>query len=205
MTESNNREVLIRAAASLIRRKGYDGVGLAEILAASGLPKGSLYYHFPGGKRELAAAATLSIGAMIETLIDPAFAEARSFHEGVVALCREISSLIAPGRAITACPVASILQASIKEPELRDAARQVLANWTANLERQARRLKHPEPRQAADHLLMLLEGAWLLALAEQGNGPFERVAASYGGQSKGCKNPSREAKRTGGKKAPPAR
>ncbi|WP_333696765.1 TetR/AcrR family transcriptional regulator, partial [Phaeobacter italicus] len=58
MSSNENRDKLIRTASRLFRSKGYDGVGLKEILAAADLPKGSLYYHFPGGKVELADAAT---------------------------------------------------------------------------------------------------------------------------------------------------
>ena len=33
-----------------LRRKGYHGVGLNELLADANAPKGVLYHHFPGGK-----------------------------------------------------------------------------------------------------------------------------------------------------------
>jgi TetR/AcrR family transcriptional repressor of lmrAB and yxaGH operons len=43
--------------AAALRRRGYHGVGLAELLEQAGAPKGVLYHHFPGGKAELAVAA----------------------------------------------------------------------------------------------------------------------------------------------------
>lgn len=48
------REAILRTAASLFARKGYYGTGLQELLAACGIPKGSFYHYFPGGKEELA-------------------------------------------------------------------------------------------------------------------------------------------------------
>ncbi|WP_095588368.1 TetR/AcrR family transcriptional regulator [Actibacterium ureilyticum] len=177
MNAPTNRDTLLRCAATLLRQKGYDGVGLAEILSASGLPKGSLYYHFPGGKRELATAATLCTGAAIQRLIDRAFADADSFATGAAALARAIAALIPPGGPVQACPVASILQASGQEPALRDAARQVMNDWAACLAAHATRLGHAAPQDAADLLLMQMEGAWLLALAEQSPRPLERLAA----------------------------
>ena len=47
---SDARSRLIRVASALFRQRGYDGVGLTEILEASGAPKGSFYHHFPEGK-----------------------------------------------------------------------------------------------------------------------------------------------------------
>lgn len=179
MIDQTSREILLRTAAKLFRQKGYHGVGIAEILAVSGLPKGSLYHHFPGGKRELAEAATLWTGGMIEKVINRAFEDARTFDDGAAALCRGIAGLIGPNEQIQACPVASILQASVQEPDLRNAAHRVLANWTTNLARHAKRLYHPAPNEIADLVLMQLEGAWLLAVAEQSTRPFERIAAAY--------------------------
>ena len=64
-TESDSsrstRERLIAAMLNALRRKGYHGVGVNELLAEAGAPKGVLYHHFPGGKSELAIAAIQTV------------------------------------------------------------------------------------------------------------------------------------------------
>jgi TetR/AcrR family transcriptional regulator, lmrAB and yxaGH operons repressor len=57
VTKKNTKDVLIETASRLFRLRGYDGIGLNDILKESSIPKGSLYHHFPGGKEELAVAA----------------------------------------------------------------------------------------------------------------------------------------------------
>lgn len=54
---SNTREKFIETASNLFEIKGYNATGLNEILQESGAPKGSLYYHFPNGKEEIALEA----------------------------------------------------------------------------------------------------------------------------------------------------
>jgi len=54
------RKKLVDATAALLRRQGYHATGLSDIVAESGAPRGSLYFHFPGGKDELARAALLA-------------------------------------------------------------------------------------------------------------------------------------------------
>jgi len=46
--EPSTRDRLVQAATRLFRQRGYDGTGLTEILTEAGVPKGSLYHHFPG-------------------------------------------------------------------------------------------------------------------------------------------------------------
>ena len=79
---SDARSRLIRVAAALFRQRGYDGIGLAEILQASGAPKGSFYHHFPGGKEQLAEACIAHAGEQVGALIDAAMAEAPDFAVG---------------------------------------------------------------------------------------------------------------------------
>lgn len=55
-TSLDTRSRLIREATRLFQMRGYHGVGVTEILQAARVPKGSLYHHFPGGKRQLAIA-----------------------------------------------------------------------------------------------------------------------------------------------------
>ncbi len=63
------RARLIAAAVAVVQLRGYDGAGLSAILSAAGLPKGSLYHHFPGGKDELVAAAADFVAGEVEARI----------------------------------------------------------------------------------------------------------------------------------------
>jgi TetR/AcrR family transcriptional regulator, transcriptional repressor for nem operon len=49
------RDRLIEVGLDLMRRHGYGGTGLQDILAAADVPKGSFYHHF-GSKEEFTAA-----------------------------------------------------------------------------------------------------------------------------------------------------
>ncbi|MBK6804952.1 MAG: TetR/AcrR family transcriptional regulator [Betaproteobacteria bacterium] len=46
-----SRERMLDAAIGLMRHGGLAAAGMNEIVAASGAPKGSVYHHFPDGKR----------------------------------------------------------------------------------------------------------------------------------------------------------
>jgi len=60
---AQNRAALVETAARLIRERGIDGVGVAEIGKAAGLTHGALYAHFPS--KEALAAEALSYGLKI--------------------------------------------------------------------------------------------------------------------------------------------
>src|SRR3989442_13851453 len=51
---TNSRASMVRSAASLIRSRGVNATSFSDVLADSGAPRGSIYHHFPDGKRQLA-------------------------------------------------------------------------------------------------------------------------------------------------------
>lgn len=75
MKTLTSRDKLIHAMADALQRKGLHGVGLSEILAQTGLPKGSLYHHFPGGKTQLAVAAIDCISAQFDRFFSRLFSQ----------------------------------------------------------------------------------------------------------------------------------
>ncbi len=84
--ERSTKDKLAWTAAKLFQERGYDGVGLSEILKSARVPKGSLYHHFSKGKSDLALAAAQFASREMLRIIDDAFAPATSYKDGMTTL-----------------------------------------------------------------------------------------------------------------------
>ena len=49
---------MLETTARLLQHRGYHGTALSDILEESAAPRGSLYFHFPGGKDQIVMEAT---------------------------------------------------------------------------------------------------------------------------------------------------
>jgi TetR/AcrR family transcriptional repressor of lmrAB and yxaGH operons len=56
------KDAVVRTAIDLLAQRGYQGMSFAEVIEASGAPRGSIYHHFPDGKEQLVAAAVARAG-----------------------------------------------------------------------------------------------------------------------------------------------
>ena len=86
------RARLVLVATRLFQQRGYHAIGLAEILALSETPKGSLYHHFPGGKSELAEACIARIANATLTALDEAAASGIDIVGFLETLAQETST-----------------------------------------------------------------------------------------------------------------
>src|SRR5258708_15943330 len=57
MPRTEVRTKMIEGAVRRLAINGVEGTSFADVLAATGAPRGSIYHHFPGGKTELLHAA----------------------------------------------------------------------------------------------------------------------------------------------------
>ena len=89
---TDTRERIIRVAAELFRRQGYDGTGLNQILDESGAPRGSLYFHFPGGKQQLAVEAVVASGAMLGKGMERSLDSADDVAKGIARIIDYIAA-----------------------------------------------------------------------------------------------------------------
>src|SRR6266853_181334 len=80
----DSKEKTIIAAAKLLRRHGYNGTALSDILAAAGSPRGSLYFHFPNGKEEIAVAALTHAADSVRQAIAGAAKTSKSADEFLI-------------------------------------------------------------------------------------------------------------------------
>ncbi len=81
---------VINLIMPVFRDYGYDGASLTILAEASGLSRGSLYHHFPGGKQEMARAVLSRSGASLARLVmaplnrnEPVVDRIKSMFDGV--------------------------------------------------------------------------------------------------------------------------
>ncbi len=161
------REKLLKASAVLFRQKGFHGVGVSEILAASGVPRGSLYHHFPDGKQDLAlAAASWAKDGMLE-IIDSAFGDASSYRQGATTLCHKIAKYFDISGQWDGCPVSSILNDGPGNETFRASISDALESWITRIATHGERLGEPAKiaRPQAEMLMIGIQGTWALARA----------------------------------------
>lgn len=80
---AENRRRILDAAGRLFRERGYDGVGIADVMAEAGFSHGGFYNHFPS-KEALAAESCASVLASAPSFATLEQGEWRRFAEGYV-------------------------------------------------------------------------------------------------------------------------
>jgi TetR/AcrR family transcriptional repressor of lmrAB and yxaGH operons len=172
---------MIEAAAALFEREGYSGAGLNAILEAGEAPRGSLYFHFPGGKEELAVAAIEAAAARLVAEVTVALSGAR---RPVAALTRVVELLAARIEASgceLGCPIASVVASSAAAPEpVRQAASRALTGLETGLAAYlgAHGMATREAERRAGLFMCALEGALVLARIHRTSAPLARLAKS---------------------------
>jgi TetR/AcrR family transcriptional regulator, lmrAB and yxaGH operons repressor len=121
------RQKLVDATAELLRRQGYHATGLSEIVEESGAPRGSLYFHFPDGKDELAVAALEQAGEEWRVRIEAAVADARDLGAAIDAIVTLLADDLESSGWDHGCPVASVALESTS----RTVRAAVVAHYTA--------------------------------------------------------------------------
>lgn len=92
-----NDAALAEKALELFRQQGYEGTSLNDLAAASGLEKASLYYRFPGGKKDIALAAAAHVGYWFEENVFEPLKEPRSPAERVKNVARKLRTFYGDG------------------------------------------------------------------------------------------------------------
>lgn len=165
-------ERLTRAALELFQMRGYHAVGVAEILARAGCPKGSLYHHFPGGKAALAEAAIDWLTAEMVAHFEEAAAKKVPAAKQVGLLYAQTAEWVAGTGYASGALLAVMAQEVVpQEPELSEKLGDAYASAiTAFAE--ALGAGGADPALAGP-LLAMLDGALAQARAGQSPAPIQ--------------------------------
>jgi TetR/AcrR family transcriptional repressor of lmrAB and yxaGH operons len=176
--KGSSRDAFIGTAGELLRRQGYDATGINQIVAGSGAPKGSMYFHFPGGKEQLAVAAMEREGGRLRAAIAAIAAASESPAETLGVLIDAMAGGLERSNFQDGCPIATVtLEAAGRSEAVRSSAAAVFDSWLEVLEEHmlAGGLAAELARRRALLALAALEGALILARARRDLGPLIAV------------------------------
>ena len=164
---------MVVTTAKLLQRQGYNGTGLNQIVAEAEAPKGSLYFHFPGGKEQLAAEAIAASAAYLDAA--PRASERASALESLDLYVAEAAKLLERTRLRRGVPDRHGHPRGRHELGLigkacADAIDLQISRVTGWLERDG--LSPDVARRRAELIYASLEGALLLAKARQSVEPL---------------------------------
>jgi AcrR family transcriptional regulator len=156
------------------REKGFDGASLAELSAATGLGKSSLYHHFPGGKVEMARQTLEYLEASLEQSL---FEPMRSDESPEKKLSRMLDTLSAfYGEGRKAC-LLERLCASVDQRSFRGPLAKMFERWIDAVEELARDAGLPRAvaRARAEDLVVRIEGALVVCTGTGDTKIFNRT------------------------------
>ena len=174
------RQALVETTARLLQEHGFAATGLNQIVRESGQPRGSLYFHFPGGKEELAAAAVTEGASQVEAILQKGLDGAENPEAVLIQTSALFAEELISSNFSKGCPVSTVaLEATKATPLLRRACADAYEAWLTLITDTFTRLGLSQERapRLARLTLSTIEGALLLAKATQDITPLNDVAA----------------------------
>jgi len=157
-------ERIVDAAARAIRRSGYGGTGVADIMKDAGLTHGGFYAHFGSREAMLAEAADRAGAEGVDALARIAAAAPR--QQALQALLRAYLSQAHVEGVETGCPVVALGSEMPRQaPEVRRAATRHIKEMIDLVARQSPDWGQPGAHEHALVTVVTMVGALLLARA----------------------------------------
>ena len=176
---SDTRERIVASMRTLLRRQGYHGTGLSQIIEHSGAPRGSLYFLFPGGKEEIAVAAVGEWAEELDAVLRRTRAESPSARAWIAALAALFAADLQKSDFTEGLPVTTVTLDSVPaSPALTRACHGAYARWLSTVAEELQGYEVPaaRARTLATLLLASLEGAVVLCRAYRSTDPLDDTA-----------------------------
>jgi TetR/AcrR family transcriptional repressor of lmrAB and yxaGH operons len=176
---SDSRASMVRSAATLISSRGVNAMSFSDVVSDSGAPRGSIYHHFPEGKKQLAQDAVRWTAERV--LAYQGAGDARTSSdvlERFIGMWRQV--VVASGGS-AGCVVAGVAIDTSTDADagLFDVVRGAFRSWVSLLaaQLQAVGLPHERAVSIATMAVAAMEGALILCRAEGNVEPLDAVAA----------------------------
>jgi TetR/AcrR family transcriptional regulator, lmrAB and yxaGH operons repressor len=178
--KTDSKQRMVAAARRLFREHGYLGTALSDVVSESAAPRGSIYFHFPGGKEELATEVTLLHASDRIAHINRAAAATTSAAQLIeVFMGRERDDLVASSYREGCAMAPIVIEATPASDQLSGATRRAFHDLISTLA--ARLSEKGIPDEQASRLATTVwtsvEGALILSRALRSTEPFDSAIA----------------------------
>ncbi|MCF6328069.1 MAG: TetR/AcrR family transcriptional regulator [Devosiaceae bacterium] len=159
------RKKISKSASRLLDEKGYFGTGINDILADAKAPKGSIYFHFPGGKQQVAATAIKDIGDEIAFLLSSSLASADRPEMAIKYIFAYFKTRLFESGFSCGCPISTVgLELSGTQSITLMACREAYSSWTEILQEYlAKFISNDQAIELADTIFCQIQGALLVS------------------------------------------
>jgi TetR/AcrR family transcriptional regulator, lmrAB and yxaGH operons repressor len=176
---NDTRDKMIRSAARLFQRQGYLGTGLVQVVEECGAPRGSIYFHFRGGKEELGLEVIDLWEHGTVHLVHRCAEKAKNDPaEMVVLLAKSLADTMQRSGYVQGCPVSTTaLEMTPASETLRVACDHLFVEWQGALCGHFVQAGLSEDRAGAlaSITVSALEGALILSRTSLSTKPLEVV------------------------------
>jgi TetR/AcrR family transcriptional regulator, lmrAB and yxaGH operons repressor len=174
----DGRERLLNGARRLLAEKGYAGMELRDVAERGKAPRGSIYHHFPGGKRQLAIEAAELEGTEIRAAIERSLSE-RGLAETLTMFGEMFRRRVRDKPERLGCPVAAAALARPEDPALAAAATRAFQSWEAPIAAALRDegVGEKDAETFAGLVVSTVEGALIRARAAGEEAPLASAVA----------------------------
>lgn len=157
-------ERIVSVAARAIRRQGYHGTGVADIMKEAGLTHGAFYAHFESREAMLAEAAAQACTQSVAAVADAVAGE--PFPQSMAAVLKAYLSRQHVDSVEMGCPLAALgSETSRQTPEVRRVSTRHIKEMVDLIARQSPQWGQPETHEQALVTLSTMVGALVLARA----------------------------------------
>lgn len=169
-----SREDAIARIAEVFREQGFEGASLNAFTQATGLGKGSLYNHFPGGKDEMAAEVLDHVGRWFEAEVYAPLRQTKDAKAAIAAMFAAVDRYFKGGGRI--CLVGAFALDATRD-RFAAQVRAYFADWIAALASALEKGGARDGRVLAESAVAGIQGALVLSRAVEDPSVFTRQLA----------------------------